>query len=99
MSVAREHTGHGWGDPLDGSKPEIWLCNGYVCVYSPEHSNRVELWTVNGPCDSRFAFTNAGKAANDDAVNRAGRHASFRPYYADDYERAGLDWRVHSRFD
>lgn len=93
MSTVREHTGHGWGDPLDGSKPEIWLCNGYVCVYSPEYSNRVELWTANGPCDSRFAFTNAGKAANDDAVNHA-RSGGIR--WTLEYLGAN---RVGSRFD
>ena len=69
--IAREHVGYGWGDPLDATQPEVWLHNGYVCVYDPGCPGRVELWTQFGIADSRFANTNTHQAKEADSINKA----------------------------
>lgn len=99
--MVREHTGFGWGDPIDPTKQEIWLSHGYVCVYDPQHPGRVELWTAYGIVDSRYASTNAGRAKEYDAICKARNYGrtskNYRPWYADNYPHG--DWEMHSRFD
>lgn len=90
--IAREHIGHGWGDPLDPSQPEVWLCNGYVCAYDPERPGVVELFTEFGRTDSGFARTNTA------ASNIA--YAEVKARGDGSWLRQWLDCdRIGSRFD
>ena len=96
--MVREHTGFGWGDPVDPAKNDLWLCNGYVCVYDPMYAGRVELWTSFGQTDSRYALTNSGRAKEEEALCKARSFGkNYRPWYADNYPDG--DWEMHSRFD
>ena len=99
--MVREHTGFGWGDPLDPTKTDVWLCNGYVLYYHPNDPNKAELWTAFGRADSMSVYLSSAQRRRDAAVVKARNYGrdnpNYRPWYADNYPHG--DWEMHSRFD
>lgn len=99
--MVREHTGFGWGDPLDPTKTDVWLCNGYVLCYHPNDPNNAELWTAFGRADSMSVYLSSAQRRGDAAVVKARNYGmdnpNYRPWYADSYPHG--DWEMHSRFD
>lgn len=90
--IAREHVGRGWGDPVDPSRPDVWLAHGYICAYDPAHPGRAELWTTFGRTDNRYVTTNAEQARENARVAHARRPSKWLG------EWLGIN-EIGSRFD